>query len=533
MSQTTPVSVESIDAPHPFNQPSADLILRTADQVDFRVHTQILAQASPFFATMLALPQPHANTISAPDSSAETEGTPVVPVSEDSTTLELLLRLVYPILKTHSEIEDPQVMGPALLAATKYEMDLPVQMMSERLVVITPKSPLQVWAAACRTGLESVARRAAEALKAIWTRQANTEALALMDGLGDMAGISAGDYYRLKQFLMGRACSTLLSPPTREAGGVATTPISPFSTDIPGTDLKCRTPRRGLTAPFLAHQSVLSSQSSWLKAQILGLRSTIPPDVSSSANIAGPLVLEFDDEPEVISMLLTACYCDDEALPTDLTYLAKLLVVSRKYGMARVARSSIRAWDETATPRPLEAYFIALAHGLVDFATAAARNVLAEPITDAYVAVMDTAPALAYHRLLVYYDACSTIFRQRLVQASSQIPMHVIQTYTCDDPTSAAVHIGSLYKMGRTHCQSRVNVPATDIVLPLKNIANTAHLSPGANLRNTFRDAVVRAGSGRSQSTDLPSFAAMLIQCVISLPDDLDKALDDVEIILG
>ncbi|KAI9064030.1 hypothetical protein FKP32DRAFT_1531144, partial [Trametes sanguinea] len=42
----------------PFDQPSADIVIRSSDSVDFHVHTQILAQASPFFATMLSLPQP-------------------------------------------------------------------------------------------------------------------------------------------------------------------------------------------------------------------------------------------------------------------------------------------------------------------------------------------------------------------------------------------------------------------------------------------------------------------------------------------
>lgn len=72
---------------HPFDQPSADLILRTADLVDFRVHTQILAQASPFFASMLALPQPTASATSASedgsanDTPPESDATPIVPVS--------------------------------------------------------------------------------------------------------------------------------------------------------------------------------------------------------------------------------------------------------------------------------------------------------------------------------------------------------------------------------------------------------------------------------------------------------------------
>ncbi|OJT06927.1 hypothetical protein TRAPUB_2223 [Trametes pubescens] len=272
MSRTTPELVQSVDAPHPFNQLSADLILCTADLVDFRVQSTVLALASPFFAAMFALPQPAATTsISCVLCKVKLQGeTAVIPVSEDSAALELLLRLVYPILKTHSQIEDPQEMVPALLAATKYEMELPVQMMSERLVALTPAKPLQVWGAASRTGLEDVARQAADALKASWTPQANKEVLTLLDGLGDMAGISAGDYFRLKQFLGGGNVPTLLSPgPTSEVDSVATQapqPSSPFSTDFPGIDLKCQpTSRHGPPTPLFAHQVMLSSRSSVLK----------------------------------------------------------------------------------------------------------------------------------------------------------------------------------------------------------------------------------------------------------------------------
>ncbi|EIW58585.1 uncharacterized protein TRAVEDRAFT_124190, partial [Trametes versicolor FP-101664 SS1] len=163
MSQPSPDTSRPTNAPHPFDLPSGDLILRTADLVDFRVHTLFLSMASPFFATMLALPQPTSasTTPSALPAGAETQTTPVVPVSEDSATLELLLRLVYPISKPRAKMEDPHMIVPALQAAAKYEMELPVDILSERLIAIVPKSPLQVWAAACRTGLEDVARQAA------------------------------------------------------------------------------------------------------------------------------------------------------------------------------------------------------------------------------------------------------------------------------------------------------------------------------------------------------------------------------------
>lgn len=520
MSPPSPSSdtLHPTDAPHPFNQPSADLILRTADLVDFRVQSTVLALASPFFAAMFALPQPVATTgTSCPHCGKAKQGeTAVIPVSEDSATLDLLLRIVYPILKTHSKIEDPQAMVPALLAAMKYEMDLPVQMLSERLVALTPAKPLQVWGAASRTGLEGIARQAADALKASWTPQANKEALTLLDGLGDMTGIAAGDYYRLKRFLVGDTVPALLSPPTSKTDTAPTieTPSSPFFTHLPGGDLRCQpTSRHGPSTPFLAHQVMLPSHSAVLKKQILSLRAAASS--ASSSHSTEPMVLDFDEETDVVSDLLAVCYGGEDDLPADLTRITGLLAASRKYDMTRVARWTRHAWDVAASLRPLEAYFVALAHGLTECAKAASRYMLARPIADAYNPAMENAPALSYHRLLEYYDACQRIVRERLVSASSRIPVNLSQSFTCPTPHSP-YHPNGLQAL---------NIPATSLVTSLRNIANTAR--PGAGLKKVLRDTATQAGSGRSV-VDLPSFAGVLVQYILSTPDEIEVALDNV-----
>jgi len=48
-----------VDAKHPFDDPKADVILRSSDNVDFRCYKLLLAFASPsFFEGMFNLPQP-------------------------------------------------------------------------------------------------------------------------------------------------------------------------------------------------------------------------------------------------------------------------------------------------------------------------------------------------------------------------------------------------------------------------------------------------------------------------------------------
>jgi hypothetical protein len=73
----------------PFDVPDANLIIRSSDHVDFRVHKPVLSMASPVFKNRLCLPQP---------SDSETaDGLPVVKLSESSELLNSLVTMLYPI----------------------------------------------------------------------------------------------------------------------------------------------------------------------------------------------------------------------------------------------------------------------------------------------------------------------------------------------------------------------------------------------------------------------------------------------------
>ncbi|KAI0688118.1 hypothetical protein C8T65DRAFT_746778 [Cerioporus squamosus] len=178
-SSTNADSPSYVVGPPPFNQPTADITLRTPDRVDFHVHTPILSQASPVFADMFSLPQPPAETLG-------TGSIPRRPVVD----------------KRLGELDD---IVPVLQAATKYEMEWPVSLLRNDLLEVAPKSPLKVWAVACQTGLEDVAHKAACALRARAT-VANQclpvlETLLREEGLSVLDGMYAGNYYRLREFL--------------------------------------------------------------------------------------------------------------------------------------------------------------------------------------------------------------------------------------------------------------------------------------------------------------------------------------------
>ena len=110
-----PCSESSDPPPEPLclDMPDANVILRSSDQVNFRVHKSVLAMSSPFFEDLLSLPQP-------PDDEL-VNGLPVVPFPEDAGLLDSLISLLYPIRRVTPGSYDK--MFVLLAACQKYDMD--------------------------------------------------------------------------------------------------------------------------------------------------------------------------------------------------------------------------------------------------------------------------------------------------------------------------------------------------------------------------------------------------------------------------
>ena len=93
--------------------PDANIIIRSSDRVNFRVHKSVLAVSSPFFKDVFSLPQP-------PDAEI-LDGLPVVALPEDAGLLNSLISLLYPVSPV---IPDSYKNVLALLAfCQKYEME--------------------------------------------------------------------------------------------------------------------------------------------------------------------------------------------------------------------------------------------------------------------------------------------------------------------------------------------------------------------------------------------------------------------------
>ncbi|KAH9919904.1 uncharacterized protein B0H18DRAFT_1122217 [Fomitopsis serialis] len=132
----------------PFDNPDADLIIRTLDHVDFHVYKIILTHASSVFADMAALP-------TAPDTDSR-----VVEVTESSVVWDCILRICYPTVLP-AIVSDQ--LWPLLEAAKKYDMacvrnTVVKEMSTPRML---EQETLRVYMLACSYGFNDVAAAAA------------------------------------------------------------------------------------------------------------------------------------------------------------------------------------------------------------------------------------------------------------------------------------------------------------------------------------------------------------------------------------
>jgi hypothetical protein len=147
------------DASAPFNNAKADVILRSTDNVDFRVFKVLLSLASPFFDDMFGLPQGDINNDTK-------DGLPVVRMAEERKTLEMLLLMCYPTtVVDHSDLETLSGAHLVLEAANKYNMESVEKHLRACLVMpqFLDVDPLRVFAIACRCRFEAEAKLAAQA----------------------------------------------------------------------------------------------------------------------------------------------------------------------------------------------------------------------------------------------------------------------------------------------------------------------------------------------------------------------------------
>lgn len=172
----------------PFNNPSADLILRSSDGVDFRVRKAFMTEVSPVFEDMMVVGQTDQGEV------------PLVRLEEHSRTLEHFLRFVYPV--ENPKVDTLDDVFALLEAARKYIAEYVLEEARRQFASLAEEQPVRAYAMAC-------SRR--------WTLETKVAARAtllfpLFDGDSDIEEfehITAAAYVRLQRYH--RACSAAVA----------------------------------------------------------------------------------------------------------------------------------------------------------------------------------------------------------------------------------------------------------------------------------------------------------------------------------
>ena len=138
----------------PFDHAKADIILRSSDCIDFRVFRLFLSLASPFFEALFDIPQP----VEESGDQEIKDGLAVIPVTENSKTLDVLLRFCYPCTLVDNPNIDSEVLNDVidvLEAARKYSLDVIEKKACQAIAnpEILEEEPLRCFAIAHRGGL--------------------------------------------------------------------------------------------------------------------------------------------------------------------------------------------------------------------------------------------------------------------------------------------------------------------------------------------------------------------------------------------
>lgn len=223
--QDSPTHGAPVRADAPFNADTADFILRSADNVDFHLHTLILSMTSSVFESMFTLPTPSSRSQDCQDQ------LPIIPISEESSLLDLLLRLIYPTsaVSTGETIASKPLSTIISLydTADKYAMLSLVAFLREHLIKHASEDPFATYAFGCRRQLSWLVDAAATA-----SLDTDLDELAYSPQL---ELITAGDLLRLQRYH--RQCQKAVEPPVmsdwRSSEVPVTNPLIPPSSPNP------------------------------------------------------------------------------------------------------------------------------------------------------------------------------------------------------------------------------------------------------------------------------------------------------------
>lgn len=168
----------------PFDNPKADTILRTSDNIILHVHSVILIEASSIFADMFSMPQPE----------NDLHTTPIISVTENAQVLDATLRYCYPVAEPSLTAD---TVHACLETALKYDIQKALGILRTKWIEFAATQPLHFYFVAHRHGWESETREAARLTLAAPIRSAGVPMHTYTPELESTAAVV---YYRLLQY---------------------------------------------------------------------------------------------------------------------------------------------------------------------------------------------------------------------------------------------------------------------------------------------------------------------------------------------
>lgn len=227
-SSPAPQSEGPRDAGPPFHDilPGLTVILRSSDNVDFFVSKPILAQVSDVFKDIFELPVTAPEDAAPPQGDSQRHDLPLIEVTETSSTLNIILRLCYPV--ENPDLSDLGDIRLLLEARRKYMIEAFDRTIKDALSLIAESQPLEVFALASRYALEDAANDAAKQMLAF--PQNDNLAQSVLEDL------TATQYHRLLQYRRACVCLATTKPPYMWFKSLA----SSYSIPEPTTPPSCR-----------------------------------------------------------------------------------------------------------------------------------------------------------------------------------------------------------------------------------------------------------------------------------------------------
>ncbi|KAI0073343.1 hypothetical protein K474DRAFT_223142 [Panus rudis PR-1116 ss-1] len=398
----------------PFDNPDADIILRTSDNVDFRVTKAILENVSPFFADMFSMPQPHSSPGMAQPDTPQVERAPVIGVEEDAETLDPLLRFAY---QQSPDVDSLDKVAKVLRSAMKYDIELAAAPMKQKLVELASDQPQAVYATACRLRLEPEAQAAAQILRDIYRRMICTTCERHFDPFSlfhsffqaaietyseDLANIPAGCFHRLIDFVgSAHDKKVVLVEPPPPPNYYVVPPSWPWPNNHPlfthcKHDLILQSKQDNTQIPV--HRIVLHLASA---SEIVQL--------PSDGTLEDVPVIHLPESGRVLRGLVMLCYdCDMSRI--SLKWINELAHAAKKYNISTATARLRTLWSTRMSKDPVLAFFIAASFGWVSEAEKAAKYLYAtcRPKATEYTLDMDSyATAATYFSLVKFIYDCA------------------------------------------------------------------------------------------------------------------------------